>query len=74
MLYRNNGDGTFSWTNNGIYNDPLFYADPGVHAPSWGDYDNDGLLDLFIAAHDIFNRLFHNDGDGSSPESWTMFS
>jgi hypothetical protein len=65
MLYRNNGDGTFSWTNNDIYNDPLYYADPGVHAPSWGDYDNDGLLDLFIGAHDIFNRLFHNDGGGS---------
>jgi hypothetical protein len=65
MLYRNNGDGTFSWTNNEIYRDTLYYADPGVHAPSWGDYDNDGLLDLFIGAHDIFNRLFHNNGGGS---------
>jgi hypothetical protein len=65
MLYRNNGDGTFSWTTNEIYNDPIYYADPGVHAPSWGDYDNDGLLDLFIGAHDIYNRLFHNDGAGS---------
>jgi ASPIC and UnbV/FG-GAP-like repeat len=65
MLYRNNGDGTFSWTNNGISSDSLVYANPGVHAPSWGDYDNDGLLDLFIGAHDVFNRLFHNDGGGS---------
>ncbi|MGB5695068.1 MAG: CRTAC1 family protein, partial [Polyangiales bacterium] len=37
----------------------------GFHAPSWADYDNDGLLDLFIAGHDITNRLFQNEGDGS---------
>ena len=65
MLYRNNGDGTFSWTNNEISNDHFFYENPGVHAPSWGDYDNDGLLDLFIGGHDTHNRLFHNDGGGS---------
>jgi hypothetical protein len=65
MLYRNEGDGTFSWvTDNDIYND-FYYASPGVHAPSWGDYDNDGLIDLFIAGHDTRNRLFHNDGGGS---------
>lgn len=28
MLYRNNGDGTFSWTNNDIYNDPFYYEHP----------------------------------------------
>ena len=63
VLYRNNGDGTFS----GITTGPI-YAETfrdGFHAPSWGDYDNDGFLDLFIAGHDIVNRLFHNDGDGS---------
>ena len=65
MVYRNNGDGTFSWTSNGISGDTFFYENPGVHAPSWGDYDNDGLLDLFIGGHDIHNRLFHNDGGGS---------
>lgn len=65
MLYRNNGDGTFSWTtDNAIYND-FYYARPGVHGPSWGDYDNDGLIDLFIGGHDIHNRLFHNDGGGA---------
>jgi len=66
MLYHNNGDGTFSWTTaNAIYNDDLFFVSPNVHAPKWGDYDNDGLIDLFLVGHDIRNRLFHNDGGGS---------
>ena len=63
VLYRNNGDGTFS----GITTGPIYTETvrDGFHAPSWGDYDNDGFLDLFIAGHDIVNRLFHNDGNGS---------
>ncbi len=65
MLYRNTGDGAFSWTTeNAIYND-FYYSTPAVHAPVWGDYDNDGLIDLFVAGHDIRNRLFHNEGGGS---------
>jgi len=36
----------------------------------WGDYDNDGWLDLFVAAEDISqpnapNGLFHNNRDGT---------
>ncbi|UCC45446.1 MAG: VCBS repeat-containing protein, partial [Candidatus Zixiibacteriota bacterium] len=35
----------------------------------WGDYDNDGFVDLFIAGNymygDHLNRLYHNDGDGT---------
>jgi len=61
-LYHNNGDGSFSAvTDTPIYTDPF----PFFHGPSWIDYDNDGFLDLFIAGHDIFNRLFHNNRDGS---------
>ncbi len=44
---------------------------------AWGDYDNDGHVDLIVAA--LFgqggivtgNRLFHNDGDGTFTEVTT---
>lgn len=63
VLYHNNGDGTFS----GITDGPIYtQTQPeGFHGPSWGDYDNDGFLDLFIAGHGTVNRLFHNNGDGT---------
>ena len=66
-LLRNNGDGTFS--------DVTFDAGLGeVHYPtqtaSWGDYDNDGDLDLYIGneSTEAFRapcQLFRNNGNGT---------
>lgn len=66
-LLRNNGDGTFT--------DVTFDAGLGeVHYPtqtaSWGDYDNDGDLDLYIGneSSQAFSapcQLFRNNGDGT---------
>ena len=65
-LYRNNGDGTFTEVTD--------QAGVGITANTWaavwGDYDNDGNLDLFVANDgDNPNNnscyLFHNNGDGT---------
>jgi hypothetical protein len=62
-LYRNRGDGGFEKITAGLLlNNP---AGSTIHGASWGDYDNDGYLDLFIANEFGNNALFHNNGDGT---------
>ncbi len=60
-LYRNNLDGPFSDVTRaaGVANG--LGATIGV---SWGDYDNDGWLDLYAANNGMDNALYHNGGDG----------
>ena len=60
QLFHNNGDGTFTDV----------AADAGVAVVGfvkgvvWGDYDNDGRLDLYVSHHlaQQPNQLFHNEG------------
>ncbi|MBA7531335.1 hypothetical protein ES705_23547 [subsurface metagenome] len=61
-LYKNNGDGTFTKITTGI-----IVNDSGSSAgASWGDFDNDGDLDLFVANnYNQNNFLYKNNGDGS---------
>ena len=63
LLFRNNGDGTFTEIHQGPFINDLGY---GVSC-SWGDYDNDGWLDLIVSnyANGGNNRLYHNNGDGT---------
>lgn len=58
-LFRNNGDGTFDDVSAEAGLDLRIH---GMGA-AWGDYDNDGLLDLYVSAWGE-NILMHNDGDG----------
>jgi hypothetical protein len=69
-LYQNNGSGDFDQ----LTIDPAEAIDLGFMGSSWGDFDNDGDLDLFvtsdlndgsIADFANFNMLFENNGDGS---------
>ena len=62
-LYENNGDGTFTKI---VAGDIANYGGY-CHGAAWGDYDNDGFLDLFVADFmpTRFNLLYHNNGDGT---------
>jgi hypothetical protein len=64
FLYHNRGDGTFER----ITTVPMVNANAWATAASWGDYDNDGRLDLFVTRPGSTgsgpNTLYHNDGNG----------
>lgn len=62
-LYRNNGDGTFTDVSEkaGVSDPEGYYG----LAAAWGDYDNDGDPDLFVANDNTPNRLYRNNGDGA---------
>jgi len=76
QLFHNNGDGTFTdvTARSGLGEDCC------TTVASWGDYDNDGTLDLYVgryldpraripttfyARNGEPNRLYHNNGDGT---------
>ena len=60
-LYRNNGDGTFT----SVTGDPIVEVFHWAGGSSWGDFDNDGDLDMFVGGYDGNNLLYANDGTGS---------
>ncbi|MBI4325065.1 MAG: VCBS repeat-containing protein [Chloroflexi bacterium] len=60
-LYHNNGDGTFSKVNEPPFSTDSSYC-PGA---AWGDYDNDGFIDLVVAARDGGPFLYHNNRNGT---------
>jgi len=62
FLYHNNGNGTFTKITTGD-----IVGDNGdSHGASWGDYDNDGWLDLFVNRwYNENDLLYHNNGNGT---------
>lgn len=65
-LLRNRGDGTFEDVTEAA---GLLSVYP-TQTAAWGDYDNDGWLDLYIGNESVGgprnpSQLFHNNGDGT---------
>src|SRR5229473_2029652 len=63
LLYHNRGDGTFEEVSKkaGV-DDPEKYYGLGA---TWGDSDNDGWPDLFVADDATPNHLYRNNHDGT---------
>ena len=63
LLYHNRGDGTFEEVSKkASVDDPDKYYGMGA---TWGDYDNDGWPDLFVADDATPNHLYHNNRNGT---------
>ena len=62
VLYHNNGDGTFT----DVTESAGFSEATGRGlALAWGDYDNDGDMDVYIANDADQNFLYRNNSDGT---------
>ena len=61
VLFRNNGDGTFTdVTESAKVDNQASYG----HGVACGDYDNNGYVDLYVTNFGA-NRLYRNNGDGT---------
>jgi hypothetical protein len=76
ILYRNNGDGTFT----DVSREAGILA-PGPHyaiTPVAYDFDNDGWPDVYVAVDSMPSLLFHNEHDGTFREialrAWVAFN
>ncbi|HEY6386470.1 MAG TPA: CRTAC1 family protein [Candidatus Acidoferrum sp.] len=65
QLFRNNHDGTFTDITESSGIGARFGKGMGV---AIGDYDGDGLMDIFVANDSVPNFLFHNLGHGKFEE------
>jgi hypothetical protein len=68
QVWHNNGDGTFTDV---TYDAGLDPHDGDAHGAVWGDFDNDGRLDLFVSKGTMknelvdYDELWHGNGDGT---------
>ena len=62
ILYRNNGDGTFTDVSQQSHISQYLGKGMGV---AFADYDGDGFTDIFVSNDSFPNFLLHNNGDGT---------
>jgi hypothetical protein len=63
-LLRNNGDGTFT----DVTEAAGMLTPVNSNCAAWADFDNDGLLDLYVCCERQPNKLYRNKGDGTFEE------
>ena len=69
ILYKNNGDGTF--TDVSVASHIAQFTGKGMGV-AFADYDGDGNMDVFVSNDTFPNLLLHNNGDGTFSEDATM--
>jgi enediyne biosynthesis protein E4 len=69
ILFRNNGDGTFTDVSEQSHISQYVGKGMGV---AFADYDNDGFTDIFVANDTFENFLLHNNGDGTFTNTATL--
>jgi hypothetical protein len=62
ILYRNNGDGTFTDVSKQSHISQYVGKGMGV---AFADYDDDGFTDIFVSNDTFPNFLLHNNGNGT---------
>jgi hypothetical protein len=65
ILYRNNGDGTFTDVSETSHISQYIGKAMGL---SFAHYDNDPFTDIFVSNDTFQNYLFHNNGNGTFTE------
>ena len=68
ILYKNNGDGTF--TDVSVPSHIANYVNKGMGV-AFADYDGDGFMDIFVSNDTFPNLLLHNNGDGTFTDEAT---
>ncbi len=66
LFYNNNGNGTFTYNSAAGLSTGISYSETA----SWGDYDKDGFVDLYVARSGGTiatnrNHLYHNNGNNT---------
>ena len=69
ILYKNNGDGTF--TDVSVASHIAQFTGKGMGV-AFADYDGDRNMDVFVSNDTFPNLLLHNNGDGTFSEDATM--
>ena len=64
ILYQNDGTGSFTE----VASTAGVNGGGNAESAAWADYNNDGLIDLYVAINSSSNLLYRNDGDGSFSE------